>query len=486
MISMSKAYSIRQLRMEGDSIAEISRKLEVSRDTVYKYLAADDLSPKPPQPRRRQSSLDRYRPLIESWLDEDERSWRKQRHTAHRIWARLRDEAGADVGESTVRNYVRRLKLERGAPSERYLDLDWAPGEAQADFGEADFYVGGVRTRMSFFVLTFPYSNVGIAQVFPGENAECVCQALRNIFEHVAGVPRRIVFDNAAGVGRRVGEAVRATEMFSAFAAHYGFAYSFCNPHAGHEKGSVENKVGYVRANLFVPVPSLSSPAAFNVRLLERSMALSDKPHWAKGESELQLFVEDRFAMSGLPPAPFAAVRYEVRKADKLGKVRVDGPHLYSSDPSLAGRELVCGIGATTVTLATRDGAVVAEHPRAYGSAPTDTTDPASQLALLCARPGAWSNSKVRSALPDGLRGHMDSLAKADLKAELRLMRDQAAESGWAATVQAMAAALAATGRVDRASVAVGAARIAGGAVSYDEAVDLSAYDSALASARGR
>lgn len=61
MISMSKAYSIRQLRMEGDSIAEISRKLEVSRDTVYKYLAADDLSPKPPQPRRRQSSLDRYR-----------------------------------------------------------------------------------------------------------------------------------------------------------------------------------------------------------------------------------------------------------------------------------------------------------------------------------------------------------------------------------------------------------------------------------------
>ena len=179
-------------------------------------------------------------------------------------------------------------------------------------------------------------------------------------------------------------------------------------------------------------------------------------------------------------------MRYEVRKADKLGKVRVDGPHLYSSDPSLAGRELVCGIGATTVTLATRDGAVVAEHPRAYGSAPTDTTDPASQLALLCARPGAWSNSKVRSALPDGLRGHMDSLAKADLKDELRLTRDQAAESGWAATVQAMAAALAATGRVDRASVAVGAARIAGGAVSYDEAVDLSAYDSALASARGR
>ena len=486
MISMSKAYSIRQLRMEGDSIAEISRKLEVSRDTVYKYLAAEDLSQRPPAPRGRSSVLDRYRPLIESWLDEDERNWRKQRHTAHRIWVRLRDEAGAEVGESTVRSYVRRLRLERGTSCEQYLDLDWAPGDAQADFGEADFYVGGVRRRMSFFVMTFPYSNVGIAQVFPGENAECVCQALRNIFEHVAGVPRRIVFDNAAGVGRRVGDAVRVTEMFSAFAAHYGFAYSFCNPHSGHEKGSVENKVGYVRDNLFVPVPSFTSAGAFNSRLLDRSMALSDKRHWIKGENELQLFVEDRFAMLGLPPAPFTVVRYEVRKADKLGKVRLDGPHLYSSDPSLAGSELVCGIGATTVTVATRDGAVVAEHPRAYGDAPTDTADPASQLALLCQRPGAWANSKVRSAIPDDLREHMDSLGKPDLKAELRLMRDQAATSGWDATVQAMRSALLATGRVDRASVAVGAARMAGGAVEYDEQVDLSAYDSALASARGR
>ena len=484
---MSKVNDIRRMRREGETVASIARKVGVSRDTVYRYLAADDLSPKMPAKRTKKSRLDPWRPLIESWLDEDRRCWRKQRHTAHRIWVRLTEEEHVEISEARVRQYVAMIRRERGMVYDRqFLDLDWAPGIAQADFGEADFYVLGVRTRLSFFVLSFPFSNVGVAQVFASENAECVCQALRNIFEHVAGVPRRIVFDNAAGVGRRVGDAVRVTEMFSAFAAHYGFAYSFCNPHSGHEKGSVENKVGYVRDNLFVPVPSFTSAGAFNSRLLDRSMALSDKRHWIKGENELQLFVEDRFAMLGLPPAPFTVVRYEVRKADKLGKVRLDGPHLYSSDPSLAGSELVCGIGATTVTVATRDGAVVAEHPRAYGDAPTDTADPASQLALLCQRPGAWANSKVRSAIPDDLREHMDSLGKPDLKAELRLMRDQAATSGWDATVQAMRSALLATGRVDRASVAVGAARMAGGAVEYDEQVDLSAYDSALASARGR
>lgn len=47
---MSKAYSVRQLRMEGDPIAEISRKFEVSRDTVYKHRAMDDLLQKPPLP----------------------------------------------------------------------------------------------------------------------------------------------------------------------------------------------------------------------------------------------------------------------------------------------------------------------------------------------------------------------------------------------------------------------------------------------------
>lgn len=72
-----------------------------------------------------------------------------------------------------------------------------------------------------------------LAQVFPSENAERVCQALKQIFEHVGGVPTRIVFDNAAGVGRRVCGGVRTAELFGRFAAHYGFAYSFCNPNSG-------------------------------------------------------------------------------------------------------------------------------------------------------------------------------------------------------------------------------------------------------------
>lgn len=309
MISMSQTYSIRQLRKSGESISEIARKVGVSRNTVYAKLAAPDLSPQMPVKEPREKMLDAYRPVIEGYLDEDERTWRKQRHTARRIWQRLRDEHGVACSESTVRHYVHDLKAQRKSVAESYLDLVWSPGEAQADFGEADFAIVGARRRMSFFVLSFPFSNMGFAQVFPSENAECVCQALKQIFEYVGGVPTRIVFDNATGVGRRVCDEVRTTETFAAFAAHYGFAFSFCNPYSGHEKGNVESKVRFVRSNLFVPVPRLRNVDSFNERLLGRCCSLS-KSHYLKGEDEKQLFVEDSVAMAGLPEAAFTVVRY--------------------------------------------------------------------------------------------------------------------------------------------------------------------------------
>ncbi len=479
MISMSKIHSIRQMRMEGRPIAHIAQTLEVSRDTVYKYLKEEDLSPAPPVKRERGSILDPYRPAIISWLEEDSRSWRKQRHTAKRIWERLVGEYDLSVKESTVRHYVCRLKRELGIGRERFLDLVWAPGEAQADFGEADFYVMDVRRRLSYFVLTFPFSNVGLAQVFPGENAECVCQALKD-FEHIGGVPSRIVFDNAAGVGRRIGDAARTTQLFSAFAAHYGFAFSFCNPNAGHEKGSVENKVGFIRRNLFVPVPSFDSGRRFNKTLLTRCMALSEKPHWLKGEEERALFVEDGVALLGLPSVPFDVVRYERKKADKLGRIRLESRHVYSTSPEFALAEVICAIRAREVSIADTSGTMIAAHPRAYGDAPSDTSSPASQLALLARKPGAWQNSQVRAAVTDELREYMDGLDR-DARAErLRLMRNVAAASGWEAMVGAAQTALESTGRVDEAGMQVAILAHASAPVRYDEQVDLSVYDAAL------
>lgn len=274
MIGVDRIEDIRRRARRGEPIAAIARAVGVSEPTARKYARMDDLSPEPPRRRKPESEvLAPYEGTIDSWLDDDCRNWRKRRHTAVRVYVRLRDELGYEGSYSTARRYVRRRREEMARERDRrdaegFLTLSWLPGEVQVDFGEADFRVRGVVTRGKYLTVTFPHPDVGLTQVFWGETSECVCQGLRSVFEFAGGVPRRAVFDNATEVGGRVGGEVRLSELFRRFAAHYGLDHAFTNPYSGNEKGNVENKVGCHGRNLFVPVPSFHDVAALDRRLL--------------------------------------------------------------------------------------------------------------------------------------------------------------------------------------------------------------------------
>lgn len=360
MIGVDKIEDIRKRARGGESIASIARAVGASEPTVRKYARMEDLSPEPPRRREHESEvLAPYEETIDSRLDDDCRNWRKQRHTATRVYVSLRDEEGYTGGYSTVQRYVRRRREEMARERDRrdaegFLTLRWLPGEVQVDFGEADFRARGVVTRGKYLTVTFPHSNVGLTQVLWGETAECVCQGLRDVFEFVGGAPRRAVFDNATEVGGRVGGEVRASELFRRFAAHYGLDYTFANPYSGNEKGNVENKVGCHRRNLFVPVPSFRDVRTFNRRLLEDCLDLSEgKRHYRLGTPESGLFGEDGEALSPLPPAAFSCARWETRRCSKQGTITVGGVHRYSAGPAYARRE-------------------VAAYEREWGEAPTD------------------------------------------------------------------------------------------------------------------
>lgn len=206
--------------------------------------------------------------------------------------------------------------------------------------------------------------------------------------------------------------------------------------------------MGYIRSNLFVPTSSFESGTRFNQTLLKRCLALSCKPHWLKGEKETSLFEQDKLALMGLPSHPFDVVRYERHKTDKLGRVRLESHHVYSVCPELVLSEVICGLRARNVAIFDSSGTMIAEHPRAYG-APTDTANPASQLALLARKPKGWQNSQVRTAFPENLKAYMDSLETQDLARDLRLLRDVSVRSGFGLMVQAASSALGATGRID-------------------------------------
>ena len=90
---MDKIEDIRKRARGGESIASIARAVGASEPTVRKYARMKDLSPEPPRRREPESEvLAPYEETVDSWLDDDCRNWRKQRHTATRVYVRLRDE----------------------------------------------------------------------------------------------------------------------------------------------------------------------------------------------------------------------------------------------------------------------------------------------------------------------------------------------------------------------------------------------------------
>ena len=94
MLTMSQINDIRDLSQKGYSISKISSLTGLDRKTVRKYLNQDDFSPQPPVAKRRTSIVTPYLDIIEEWLEEDQKHWSKQRHTAKRIHERLQTEYG--------------------------------------------------------------------------------------------------------------------------------------------------------------------------------------------------------------------------------------------------------------------------------------------------------------------------------------------------------------------------------------------------------
>lgn len=481
---MDQVEEIRRLDRGGVSRSQIAARTGVSRPTVRKYAGREDFSPPVPVAVVRASILDRFKPVIDEILREDKKVWRKQRHTAKRVWERLRDEYGYEGAYSLVQRYVKawrerdRVEHEAGG----YNVLLWEPGSAQVDFGEADFDEPSGRVRKSYLVVSFPYSNQGFAQVFGGESAECVCRGLMDVFSAAGGVPGVLVFDNTTAAGRRLGGQVRESELFRRFRLHYGFETRFCNPYAGHEKGNVENKVGALRRDWFVPVPRLDDVEVFNEALLVGALD-PDKVHYEKGVPVVDLFDDDRRACSPLPARVFDPVRWAEYTTDKYGRVTVDGVHTYSVAPQAQQSRVLVGFRAHRVDIVDREGRPLASHRRSFGTVRSHSVDHTAMMSALVHKPGAWRESVLRRELAGRAgRDFLDGLDRPALSLFLACVRDQAKIHGLNQAADALDY-LAGRGRAfTPADLAVVSSRVDGFGLDRapDPGPDLASYDECL------
>ncbi|MGH9477047.1 MAG: hypothetical protein ACRD1C_12050 [Terriglobales bacterium] len=138
---------------EASSIRALARRFGVHRRLVRQALAAALPPPRKvgvwPRPR-----LGPVEGFIDTILQADEQAPRKQRHTARRIWVRLRQERPeCPVAEATVRRYVRRRKFELGQlKREVFVPQSYELGqEAQVDWYEAWIDCDGERVKRQVF-----------------------------------------------------------------------------------------------------------------------------------------------------------------------------------------------------------------------------------------------------------------------------------------------------------------------------------------------
>lgn len=420
-IPVSVQQRIRLLDQQGTPWRAIARDLNVSRDTVRKYALMEDCSPKPKPSTTRPRKLDGFTPVIDEWLQADRFMPRKQRHTAKRVYDRLVTEKGFTGSYSAVQRYVKQWRQEHRPACDGFMELEWRPGVMQVDFGEAVVVLAGVKTKVHCLVASFPYSNKRYVVALPGENAQCVCEGLVEIFEHIGLVPMVLVMDNATGAAHRTAwDKITIVGLFQLFLEHYRIEARFCNPRSGWEKGSVENAVGFLRRNLMVPLLNVESYAQLSKHLLSRCDELGNDKHYRADESVNDLFEEDRAGMRPLPRVRFDAVDWQERRADKEGVIQV-GSYRYLAGPAWRSWPLLVGLRAFDVEIRTRDGRKVASLPRAYGEQAGTVRSPSSLLPALARKPRAWGESPVRGDFPEGLRTLIDAQDSARRKATFRL-----------------------------------------------------------------
>src|SRR3954470_15332418 len=413
--------------VEGLSQREAARRFGIHRNTVRKMLAFSvppgyRRAKPPPRPK-----LGAFTAIIDQILAADCSAPLKQRHTAKRIFERLRAENGYAGSYTTVKAYVHE---HRARSQEMFVPLAHPPGHAQADFGEAVAVIGGIRQKIHFFCLDLPHSDAGFVKAYPAERIEAFCDGHNAAFAFLGGVPQSILYDNTKlAVARILSDGTRErTRSFAELQSHYLFRDRFGRPGKGNDKGKVEGLVGYARRNYLVPLPEVPSFAALNAHLEQRCLARLDHRLRGHAQSIGERLDRDLAGRPPLPASPYDPCDRRPARVSSLSLVRYDRNDY--SVPTAYGHRPVLVRGSVDEVVIACGAEIIARHPRSYERADF-IFEPRHYLALLEHKIGAldqaaplqgWDLPEVFGTLRRLLEARMGQGGKREYVQVLRLL----------------------------------------------------------------
>ncbi|MBK8211997.1 MAG: IS21 family transposase [Rhodospirillales bacterium] len=413
--------------IEGNSRREAARVFGLSRETVSK-MCRFSLPPRYTRTKPvKKPKLGALLPVIDAILEADGTAPSKQRHSAKRIFERLRDEHGYAGGVTVVRDYVR---VARAKGRETFVPLAHPPGHAQVDFGEAIGVIGGVGQKIHFFCMDVPQSDAPFVKAYPAETTEAFLDGHVSAFAFFGGVPLSVLYDNTTiAVAKICGDGRRErTRAFTELQSHYLFRDRFGRPGKGNDKGKVEGLVKYARLNFMTPIPQAASFDDLNAMLQERSRRRQGERAGRHSETIGERLVADLESFRDLPAVPLEACEKRAARVSSTALVRYRCND-YSVPTAYGFRDVVVkGFVDEVVILCA--GEQIARHRRAYGTG-TFVFDPLHYLALIETKPNAldqaaalkdWDLPEAFQHLRHLLEARMGNRGKREFIQVLRLM----------------------------------------------------------------
>ena len=362
MLRMDQVHVIRhKVLVEGQSVRSVAGQMEVSRNTVRKYLRLS--VPKRVEVKARSRPvLERVRERMEALLEQwSLRTTAKQRVTGTRLHRQLVEE-GFAVGVTTVRSFLRERRRQA---AEVFVPLVARPGEAQVDFFEVTVDVGDERRKAWKFLLRLTFSGRDVVWLYDSCDQLAFLDGHVRAFRLLGFVPRRVVYDNlSAAVKRRVGFERELTDRFRALVSHYLFEPCFARPGEGHDKGSVESRGKGIRLQHLTPIPQGKSLGD----IAQAVQCEIDRALEARVDAE-GVRAMDRLAQEAPHSLPLPAVAFEARRVELVSVSRRAlvqlGAAQYSVPSSWAGLDATAYVGVETIRVVCRGETVeIAKQPR--------------------------------------------------------------------------------------------------------------------------
>lgn len=256
MITKQDLVEILNRQQRGEGQKKIAKCMGLTRKTVKKYFRMSPEQVKEFQERKEHDRahkdcfLDAYKDKVEDAF------WRAEGNCVN-VQEILEEEEHLSCSLRTLQWYCKKKEFRKAWLD--YLDeqakhgqyIETPPGdEVQIDFGEKVVLLGGVPTRVHFFVGVLGYSRRMYAQFFTFENQEAWLTGLENLFFYMGCVPRKVICDNARSLvyqprGRH--DQAIYTEGFRAFCHYWDITPVACHAYTPQEKGKVENGVRYLK-----------------------------------------------------------------------------------------------------------------------------------------------------------------------------------------------------------------------------------------------